>query len=101
MKIIAENIGKRFTREWIFRNLNLSFETNKSYAITGANGSGKSTLLQLLTGSMPLTEGKLIYLNQETEIHPDNYFKHLSIATPYQELIEEFTLAELLAFHLK
>jgi ABC-type multidrug transport system ATPase subunit len=100
MEIKIENLGKRFNREWIFRNLNLSFQINKSYAITGPNGSGKSTLLQILTGMMPFSEGKLSFLNQQ-EIDPDNYYKFLSIAAPYQELIEEFTLEELVDFHLK
>ena len=100
MEIIAENLGKRFNREWIFRNLNISFQTDKSYAITGPNGSGKSTLLQTLTGIMPLTEGKLTYKAKENLIHQDDYFKYLTIAAPYQEVIEEFTLNELISFHL-
>jgi len=100
MEIRIENLGKRFNREWIFRNLNLNFQINKSYAITGPNGSGKSTLLQILTGMMPFSEGKLSYLNKQ-EIHPDNYYKYISIAAPYEELIEEFTLEEVVNFHLK
>lgn len=100
MQIVAENLGKRFNREWIFRKLNLNFQKNKSYAITGPNGSGKSTLLQVLTGIMPLTEGKLSYLQDQKTIHPDDYYKHITIASPYQEVIEELTLNELIEFHL-
>lgn len=101
MQITAENLGRKFNRDWIFRNLSLDFQTNKSYAITGPNGSGKSTLLQVMTGIIPLTEGQLIYRRDQTIIHPDDYYKYLNIATPYQEVIEEFSLKELLDFHLR
>ena len=62
--------GKRFNRDWIFRNVTYTFETGRSYAITGPNGSGKSTLLQAIAGSMNLSEGSLEYRgkNQEPRI---------------------------------
>jgi ABC-type multidrug transport system ATPase subunit len=101
MQIVAENLGKRFNLEWIFRDLGLNFQANKSYAITGANGSGKSTLLQVISGIMPFSEGKLIYSKGKLNIPPDEIYKYLSIAAPYQELIEEFTLSEQIDFHLK
>ena len=52
MKIILTDAGKRFSREWIFRNFDYEFLSDKSYAITGANGSGKSTLLQVIIFSL-------------------------------------------------
>ena len=102
MQIIADNLGRRFNREWIFRNLNLKLFSNRTYAVTGPNGSGKSTLLQVLSGMMPCSEGKVSYsLTGKMLIHPDDIYKSISIATPYQELIEEFTLEEQVDFHLK
>jgi ABC-2 type transport system ATP-binding protein len=99
--IHLKNLGKKFNREWIFRNLNLDLESGQRYAFVGRNGSGKSTLLQVLSGVVPLTEGKIEYKstdNQEIEI--DNWYKHIVIAAPYLELIEEFTPIELLEFHV-
>jgi ABC-type multidrug transport system ATPase subunit len=95
MKISLQNLGKRFNREWIFRHLNYEFFPGKSYAITGPNGSGKSTLLQVISGATTLSEGKVLYPN----INDENIFKHISIAAPYLELIEEMTLTEFLIFH--
>jgi excinuclease UvrABC ATPase subunit len=43
MRISVVDAGKRFNREWIFRNLSLELHSNQHYAITGHNGSGKST----------------------------------------------------------
>ncbi|GGB90142.1 ABC transporter ATP-binding protein [Dyadobacter sediminis] len=102
MQIRVENIGKKFIREWIVRNANFELEAGQKYTFVGPNGSGKSTLLQLLTGMVPVTEGKIRYVNTDgREIEEDNWYKQLVIAAPYLELIEEFTLRELLDFHKK
>ena len=47
MKIVLDKLGRRFNREWIFKDIDYSFEQGQSYAILGINGSGKSTLLQV------------------------------------------------------
>lgn len=99
MNIILEDIGRRFNREWIFRRINYSFTRGESYAVLGPNGSGKSTLLQIIAGSLSPSEGKVSYSLPEGSIHADEIFKYLSIAAPYLELIEEFTLSELINFH--
>ncbi len=31
MNIVANNLGKRFNREWVFRNFNYEFEPGKTY----------------------------------------------------------------------
>lgn len=97
--ILVSALGKRFNREWIFRNLNFEFTSPATYAITGPNGSGKSTLLQVLWGQMPPSSGTLKFLEDTTEIPVEGVYNHLSIATPYLDLIEEFTLKEQLEFH--
>lgn len=100
MKIEARNLSKRFNREWIFKNLNYQF-TENFYAITGPNGSGKSTLLQTLWGQMLPSAGEVIYSQNEKVIPAEDVFRHVAIATPYLELIDEFTLTEMVAFHFR
>src|SRR5882672_1979580 len=97
MKIVTENLGKRFNREWVFRNLSYQFIAGNSYAITGPNGSGKSTLMQVLWGQMQPSVGTVNYVGLE----PSAVFKSVAIATPYMDLIEEFTLEEMVRFHFK
>ena len=67
--------------------------------MTGLSGSGKSTLMQILWGQMPPSQGALLYSGRSRSISADDIFKHVSIATPYMDLIEEFTLLEQLRFH--
>jgi ABC-type multidrug transport system ATPase subunit len=99
MQISLSDTGKRFNRDWIFRNFSYQFNSSGSYAITGPNGSGKSTLLQVIAGAVAASEGTVTYNNGNTKVEADEVFRFLSIAAPYQELIEEMTLTEFLDFH--
>ena len=99
MKITLENAGKRYQREWIFKNLTYTFLAGSSYAITGRNGSGKSTLASVLSGQLMLTEGSVKHWIDEKEIDEHLIYRQVALAAPYLELIEEFTLAEMVNFH--
>jgi len=99
VKIELQKAGKKFFREWIFRNVDLVLESSEKVAILGANGSGKSTFLQLLSGALIPTEGKAIYSIGGKDIDPSLVFQELTIAAPYLELIDEFTLDELVSLH--
>ncbi|HTM91065.1 MAG TPA: ATP-binding cassette domain-containing protein [Flavisolibacter sp.] len=111
MKIKMSKAGKRFNREWIFRNADLEFNSSTSYAITGPNGSGKSTLLQCIGGMLQLSEGKIEYELQVTsykeqgsvenslQLKDEEVYKEISFCAPYLDVIEEMTLVEFLQFH--
>ncbi|WP_144607194.1 ABC transporter ATP-binding protein [Algoriphagus algorifonticola] len=100
LKIQLEEASKRFQYEWIFKNLDLSLQSGDSLAITGSNGSGKSTLLKCIAGSIPLSSGKISFL-KDKPIPDSDWFRLLTIAAPYLELPEEFSLREVLQFHFK
>ncbi len=101
VRLSLQNLGKRFDREWIFRGLSLDLVPSEPLAVTGPNGSGKSTLLQVLSGAVPASEGTLSYRLADRPIEPEAIFRHLTFAAPYLELVEEFTLVELLRFHVR
>jgi len=101
MKISLENIGRRFNRDWIFKGIDYNFTIGESYAILGPNGSGKSTLLQILNGSLSPSAGNITFSNNEGKIEIESVFNYLSLAAPYLELIEEFSLEEVIDFHFK
>lgn len=101
MKLEAVKVGKRFSNNWIFRDLSFTFEQGNTYAVTGPNGSGKSTLLKILWGQLPPTAGSVrVHINNTTQ-GVEELYQHVSIATPYLELVDEFTLAEMTTFHFK
>lgn len=100
-RITLDNIGRRFNRDWIFRGINYTFESGRIYAILGPNGSGKSTLLQVLNGSLSPSAGRLGYFIGDKALEAEEAYQHLSLAAPYLELIEEFTLSEMIDFHFQ
>ena len=95
------NAGRRFNREWIFRNVNYTFTSGNSYAILGANGSGKSTILQVINGSLGSSEGNVNYQLNGNSVITESVYQYLSLAAPYLEVIEDFSLNEMIDFHFK
>ncbi len=99
MNITVINAGKRFNRDWVFRNLNLELKSGMHYAITGNNGSGKSTLLQCIAGALYINEGSINYAISDVAIKSENQYEFISICAPYLEVIEEMTAIEFLHYH--
>lgn len=101
ISVSTNALGKRFNREWIFRNFTYEFHPGHTYAVVGPNGSGKSTLLQILWGQSVQSAGIIRYTSGQKEIPMTDIFSHVSVATPYMDLIDEFTLSEHLDFHFQ
>lgn len=92
--IKVNEAGKKFGREWIFRKVSLEVRPGEKLVILGLNGSGKSTLLQAMTGYLGLNEGGIVFENQEQTIEIEKMHELISLASPYLELVEDFTLRE-------
>ncbi len=101
MHITLSKISRKFNYEWIFRDVNFEFEKGNAYAILGSNGSGKSTLLQIISGHLHPSEGTISYKKDNKVVESEDFFRHVTYSGPYLELIEEFTLEEMLAFHIR
>lgn len=100
-QIKLDKVSKRYSTEWIFKNVDYLFESGNRYALLGPNGSGKSTLLQAISGYLSPTLGKIHFYNQENEVDSDEAFRLISYSGPYIDLPEELTLREVVAFHGK
>src|ERR1700752_1583657 len=94
ISIKVSNAGKKFGREWIFRKVNLEIKPGEKLVILGLNGSGKSTLLQAMTGYLSLNEGGIVFENQKQLVEIEKMHELISLASPYLELVEDFTLKE-------
>jgi len=99
MKITLNKVSKRYNYEWIFRELDYTFQSGKSYALLGPNGSGKSTLLQIIAGNIVPSEGEVIYEKKGIKTESENFFRQISFVSPYMELPEEMTFEEVINFH--
>jgi ABC-2 type transport system ATP-binding protein len=57
--LVAEGVGVRHHRRWIFRGLDAVVEPGELVALTGPPGSGRTTALLALSGRFKLSEGKI------------------------------------------
>ena len=48
----------------VLKDINITFEAGKLYAVVGSSGSGKTTLLSLLSGLDSVQDGDISYLDQ-------------------------------------
>ena len=102
MRIRLEKVAKRYRYEWILRRVNLELDTSQQHALLGPNGSGKSTLLKIISGHLSPSKGKVEFFDEAGKtIEIDQFYRHLSYSAPYIDLIEEFTLEEIVQFHQK
>lgn len=86
--IKVENVSKNFGPVQAVRDISVTFEENKIYALLGRNGAGKSTLLNLITGRHFADAGKItiddepivendrqlrkIFMMSEKNLYPDS-----------------------------
>jgi ABC-type multidrug transport system ATPase subunit len=101
LQIDATGLGKRYGRDWVFRELSYTFRPGTATALLGPNGSGKSTLLNTLAGQLLPTAGTLAYSLHGRPVEVEEVPRHLAYCAPYLELLEDFTLSEFLQFHTR
>ncbi|MGE5383149.1 MAG: ABC transporter ATP-binding protein [Omnitrophica WOR_2 bacterium] len=101
VEVILNNVSKQYNSDWIFSGISYEINPEKPTAVLGSNGSGKSTLLGVILSAITPTLGQVIYKSNNLVISGENAFRLMSISAPYIELIEEFTLEEMLNFHMK
>ena len=99
--LVLTNLSKTFNRELLFKHLNAEFTPRSATAITGRNGSGKSTLLKIIAGLQLPSEGTATLQIDHIKIPIEKHYQYLSFAAPYIEVIEEYTLQEMLTFYFK
>jgi len=100
ISISINNLGKKFNREWIFRNLSCEISAGEKLVILGGNGSGKSTLLQIISGFVSANEGSVLYKLNGQNVDAEKLKNQIAFASPYLQLVEDFTLSELI-HHVK
>ncbi len=100
-EIVTTDISKRYGYQWIIKDFNHRFLSEDICGISGSNGSGKSTLIKILSGFLTPTSGKVDFVLNDIKYTNDQIFQHLSLAAPYTDLINEYTLQENFIFHSK
>ncbi|MCI8445833.1 MAG: ATP-binding cassette domain-containing protein [Bacilli bacterium] len=61
MKIEIKDVTKKFKKDTILKNVNMSLSAGNIYGFIGRNGSGKSVLLKLICSFYEPTSGKILF----------------------------------------
>ena len=81
--VSGQKLGKKYGKNWIFRDLDISIKKTDFVCITGRNGAGKSTLLQILSGYLSPSEGHILHDDQKID---EESPLEISFSSPYIEL---------------
>lgn len=95
MSIKIENLSKKYGDTYIFKDISLEFEPDKTYAITGLSGSGKTTLLNAIARIEKPTSGRILYNDVDIfKMKEQNFFKNtLGYVFQNYALIDEKSVA--------
>lgn len=66
----ALDVSKRFGGLSALDGVNLSLETGKLHAIIGPNGAGKTTFFNVITGTLPVSGGRIKFLGDDITDQP-------------------------------
>ena len=78
--LVAQDLGKRFRREWSLRGLTLEIPQGAVVGLAGPNAAGKSTLLALATGLLAPTDGTISVLASCTRSPRKFWVRRISAA---------------------
>jgi ABC-type multidrug transport system ATPase subunit len=92
-------VSKRFGRDWIFKDVDMTLEEGQHTALLGSNGSGKSTLLRIIAGQLGRSKGELQYSDQGKNVPIEKVYRSLSFVAPYIDVYRQLTFKELIDFH--
>jgi len=95
MKVIleAKNITRKFGGLIALKNVSFKIMENEIFALIGPNGAGKTTLFNLITGTYKVTEGELIFDEENITKFPIYKISRRGIARSFQQTRLFFNLS--------
>lgn len=100
MKVRIENLTKRFGDFVAVDNISAEFEDGKLVALLGPSGCGKSTILNMLSGILPVSEGKIYFDDEDvTDLPADK--RGVGLVFQNYALYPHMTVLENVCFPLR
>lgn len=88
--------SQEISSAYLFENFQLEIQKGEWVALLGASGLGKSTLLHLISGILPLKEGKILLEGKPIEKGDVAYMFQKDLLLPYKTVTENLCLPFLL-----
>lgn len=100
MKVRVEGLTKKYNDVTAVDNLTAEFESGKLIALLGPSGCGKTTMLNMLSGILPVSEGKIYFDDVDvTDLPPEK--REVGLVFQNYALYPHMTVLENICFPLK
>jgi ABC-2 type transport system ATP-binding protein len=97
--IVTENATRRFGEFTAVDRVSIRVERGEVFGFLGPNGSGKTTLIKMLTGLLPLTEGKASVDDVDVATDPELVRERIGYMSQKFSLYDDLTVEENLTFY--
>jgi ribosome-dependent ATPase len=97
--IEAEGLTRRFGDFVAVDRVNLRIERGEIFGFLGSNGCGKTTTMKMLTGLLPVTEGRARLLGRDVEAREGDVRKQIGYMTQAFSLYGELSVRQNLLLH--
>lgn len=84
MLLQIESVTKKFGGLSAVSNVSFELEQGTILGLIGPNGAGKTTLFNCINGTLPITEGRIIFDGQDISGKKSHQIAKLGIARSYQ-----------------
>jgi len=99
-----KNVGKDFGKLRAVSNLDFNVAKGDIHSLIGPNGAGKTTVFNLITGTFPVTSGKILFNGEDITKYESHQIAQKGIARSFQQtyLFMRSTVLEnvLIGFHM-
>ncbi len=99
--IKAEGLTKKFGNFTAVNNVSFEIQKGEIFGFLGSNGCGKSTTMKMLTGLLPVSEGKAWLFGKEIDSHDINTRRRVGYMSQAFSLYSELTVFQNLELHAR
>ena len=92
--IDIQNLSKRYGKQTVLKDINLSFQSGQSIALIGPNGSGKTTLIKIILG-LVIPDGGNIYVHEKDIRTGPEYRKEIGYMPQMSRFPEQMKVHQL------
>ncbi len=81
-----DHLTKKFEGLTAVNDLSIEVKKRRIHTLIGPNGSGKSTTVNLITGTLPVTSGKIYFKNEEITDKSTHKIAQLGLSRTFQNI---------------
>jgi ABC-type multidrug transport system ATPase subunit len=99
--IVTDNLTRRFGTLTAVDRVSVKVERGEVFGFLGPNGSGKTTVIKMLTGILPISDGRAFVDGIDVSARPELVRHRIGYMSQKFSLYDDLTVAENLRFYAK